>query len=170
MPLAPVAASVLICTYNRASLLRETLESLAGVRSVRSWEVVIVDNNSTDDTRTVVEEMAVTFPAPLLYVFEPRQGKSHALNTGLDVCRGQVIVFTDDDVHVAPDWVDAACEALEGERGPAYAGGPVRPLWGAVPPRWLDQTRGDLWGTLAILDYGAESFIFEDRNKVPLGA
>src|SRR5687767_3303766 len=160
MPLAPVAASVLICTYNRASLLRETLESLAGVKSARAWEVVIVDNNSTDDTRTVVEEMAVTFPAPLLYVFEPRQGKSHALNTGLDVCRGQVIVFTDDDVHVAPAWADAACASLAGQRWPAHAAGAVRPSGGAGPTRWLDQTRGDLWGTLPSLDYRAESFIF----------
>jgi glycosyltransferase involved in cell wall biosynthesis len=164
-----LSATVLICTYNRARLLRETLESLRHVRSARPWDVIVVDNNSTDDTREVVEEAAATFPVPLLYVFEPRQGKSHALNTGLDATSAAVILFTDDDVRVEPDWVDAACDALCDD-GVQYCGGPVRPIWGAAPPRWLDQRRGDLWGTLAILDYGPEPFLFEERLKVPLGA
>jgi glucosyl-dolichyl phosphate glucuronosyltransferase len=170
MSVAPVAASVLICTYNRANLLRETLDSLAAMRSPRTWEVVIVDNNSTDGTRQVVAEMAPIFPVPLLYIFEGRQGKSHALNTGIEVCRGGIILFTDDDVRVPSNWIDAACDALGDDSAADYAGGPVRPIWGATPPRWLDQTRGDLWGTLAILDYGPEAFVFEQRNKVPLGA
>jgi glycosyltransferase involved in cell wall biosynthesis len=165
-----VAASVLICTYNRARLLQETLESLAATTARVPWEVVVVDNNSTDQTRQVVESMAGGFPVPLVYAFEGRQGKSHALNTGMDICRGAVIAFTDDDVRVAPGWVDAACDALTADSRAEYAGGPVRPIWGAKPPRWLDRTRGDLWGTLAILDYGAEPFVFEERNKVPLGA
>ena len=166
----PISATVLICTYNRARLLAETLQSLRNVRTSRTWDVIVVDNNSTDDTRDVVEQAAVAFPVPLLYVFEPRQGKSHALNNGLDCAAGDAILFTDDDVRVSPNWVDAACEALEEDDGVLYCGGPVRPIWGATPPRWLDQERGDIWGTLAILDYGAEPFIFEARQKVPLGA
>src|SRR5688500_7601763 len=67
----PLSASVLICTYDRDELLRQTLVSLAAMTSVRAWEVVIVDNNSTDDTRSVVERMVGSFPVPLQYVFEP---------------------------------------------------------------------------------------------------
>jgi glycosyltransferase involved in cell wall biosynthesis len=164
------SATILICTYNRAALLGETLASLRAVRSAHPWDVIVVDNNSVDDTREVVEEAAVGFPVPLLYVFEARQGKSYALNTGIDAAAGDVLLFTDDDVRVDPGWVEAACEALDPDRGVLYCGGPVRPIWGAAPPRWLDQQRGDLWGTLAILDYGGDPFIFEERRKVPLGA
>jgi glycosyltransferase involved in cell wall biosynthesis len=166
----PLSASVLICTFNRDELLRETLDSLRSVAAARPWSVVVVDNNSTDRTREVVADMAGSFPVPLAYVFEPRQGKSYALNTGLDRCDGDIVLFTDDDVRVSPTWLDAACEALEEQEDLDYTGGPVRPLWGGAPPPWLDRTRGDLWGTLAILDYGATPFVFEERRKVPLGA
>ena len=166
----PLSATVLICSYNRASLLRDTLESLRQIRSARRWDIVVVDNNSTDETKQVVTQLAPFFPVPLLYLFEPRQGKSYALNTGLERSRGEVLVFTDDDVRVVPRWLDEACASLDVDPGLDYTGGPVRPLWGAPPPAWLDQTRSDLWGTLAILDYGTSPFIFEARWRVPVGA
>ena len=164
-----LSASVLICTYNRAALLQDTLESLRRLRTLRRWDIVVVDNNSTDDTRQIVESFADTIDVPVDYVFEPRQGKSHALNTGLTRAHGDVIAFTDDDVQVGPSWLDEACGALERSNSLDYTGGPVRPLWGGTPPDWLDQTRGDLWGTLAIVDYGREPFIFEHKQRVPLG-
>ena len=75
----PFDATVLICTYNRAVLLGETLDSLAHSRAASiSWNVIIVDNNSSDETRDVVTRRIATYPVPLVYVFEPRQGKSHA--------------------------------------------------------------------------------------------
>ena len=78
--MATLDASVLICTFNRAALLGEALDSLAEIASSRRWEVLIVDNNSSDETRSTVERRQATFPAPLRYVFEPEQGKSRALN------------------------------------------------------------------------------------------
>lgn len=164
------SASVLICTYNRADLLRETLESLRETQTSRIWDIVVVDNNSCDGTRAVVETFAGTAPVHVLYLFEARQGKSHALNTGLASSRGDIVVFTDDDVRVGPTWLDQACDALDRDASLDYTGGPVRPLWEVEPPRWFDRTRGDLWGTLAILDYGPASFVFEERQRVPLGA
>ncbi len=164
------SATVLICTYNRADLLAETLESLRSIRTTRAWDVLVVDNNSTDLTRAVVEARMPGFPVPLAYILEPRQGKSYALNTGLARAAGDIIVFTDDDVRVTTMWVEAACGPLDGIAPPEYTGGPVKPIWGSPAPAWLDQTRPDLWGTLAILDYGRETFWFEDRRKVPLGA
>jgi glycosyltransferase involved in cell wall biosynthesis len=167
---SPLAATVLICTYNRAERLRETLQSLRVQASHRPWDVVVVDNNSTDETHAVIAELAPTFPVRVSYLFEPRQGKSYALNTGLLHTSGDAVLFTDDDVVVAEGWLDAACAPLEEEAELSYTGGPVRPLWDAPPPAWFDHDRQDLWGTLAILDYGAEPFIFEARQRVPVGA
>ena len=78
-------ATVLIATYNRAGLLDETLSSLRAlhVKAGRLWDVIVVDNNSTDDTRAVIERQAGDFPVPLRYLFEARQGRSSALNAGI---------------------------------------------------------------------------------------
>ena len=164
-------ATVLICTYNRADLLAETLDSLALSRtSGLSWNVIVVDNNSIDATHAVVASRMPTYPAPLRYVFEDRQGKSNALNTGLAETDAAIVVFTDDDVRVSEGWLEAACRPMLDDPLIDYTGGPVLPLWETPCPRWLDRTRSDLWGTLAILDYGADPFLFEERRRIPLGA
>jgi glucosyl-dolichyl phosphate glucuronosyltransferase len=167
------AATVLVATYNRARFLDRTLESIQDLRVTpgRSWDVVVVDNNSTDETRAVVERHARTFPVALRYLFEARQGRSSALNAGIAAASGGIIAMTDDDVRVEAQWLDAACDALEAAAATiVYAGGPVRPMWEAPPPPWLDLTRGDLWGTIAIQDHGDDAFVYEDARKVPLGA
>ena len=166
-------ATVLIATYNRCALLDETLQSLRGLRlrSERSWDAIVVDNNSTDATRAVVERHARDFPVPLRYVFEARQGRSSALNTGIATTGATIVAMTDDDVRVDPGWLEAACDALlTGPAELAYAGGPVVPIWESAPPPWLDLTRGDLWGTIAIQDHGDRGFVYEDARRVPLGA
>ena len=169
MPPSRLSASVVICTYNRSGWLDTTLRSLSRSVTDRTWDIVVVDNNSTDDTKSVVDRHTAVSAVPVTYLFEPRQGKSNALNTGMARAAGHVFVFTDDDVEVDPGWLDAACDALEQEHGIDYVGGPVEPMWEAPPPRWFDARRSDLWGTLAILDYGPASFVFEDRQRVPLG-
>ena len=70
-----------------------------------SWNVLVVDNNSSDSTRDVVLSRAGRFPVPLSYLFEGRQGKSNALNTGMSAAQARIIVFTDDDVDVGRDWI-----------------------------------------------------------------
>jgi glycosyltransferase involved in cell wall biosynthesis len=166
-------ATVLIATYNRARLLDDTLDSIRRMRvnPARRWEAIVVDNNSSDDTRAVIERHARDFPVPLHYLFEARQGRSSALNTGIQAAKGSVIAFTDDDVVVCEGWLDSACDALAGpDRRLAYAGGPVHPIWEAPPPSWLDVEHGDLWGTIAIQDHGPQQFVYEEQRKVPLGA
>jgi glucosyl-dolichyl phosphate glucuronosyltransferase len=166
-------ATVLIATYNRADLLDETLQYLARMRVSPHlrWETIVVDNNSTDQTRTVVEAHIRAFPVPLRYLFEAVQGRSSALNCGIQAAQGRVLAFTDDDVRVADGWLDAAVKSLSvGDNSIVYAGGPVRPLWEVTPPTWFDLERGDLWGTIAIQDHGSEPFIYEQKRKVPLGA
>jgi glycosyltransferase involved in cell wall biosynthesis len=159
--------TVLIATYNRAALLGDTLDVLAQSHppGSRSWEVVVIDNNSRDRTREVVQSRQASFPVPLRYLFEARPGRSAALNAAHRATTAPLILYTDDDVQVAPRWLSSGAEALA--EGWDYVGGPVDPLWEAPRPDWLD-TR--LHGTIAILDYGISRFVFEDRRRVPLGA
>ena len=166
-----VTATVLICTYNRADRLAETLASLARSRDVPGpWDVLVVDNNSSDRTAKVVADAAAAFPVPLRYLHEPRQGKSHALNTGLAHVTADIVAFTDDDVRVSEEWLRAAMQVMAERPDVAYVGGPVRPIWGAPPPAWFPPANGNLWGTVAILDYGPAPFEYEAARRVPIGA
>jgi glycosyltransferase involved in cell wall biosynthesis len=158
--------SVVIATYNRAGDVRDTLASLAGLRPRGDWEVIVVDNNSTDDTRPVVESAAPTFPVPLRYVFEREQGRSPALNAGIRLAQGDIIVTTDDDVRVESDWLDRAREGLDRLEAD-YVGGRVLPIWGGPRPAWLPNHGGKHWAVIALLDYGPAPLEFGSR--VPLG-
>jgi glucosyl-dolichyl phosphate glucuronosyltransferase len=159
--------SIVIPTYNRASDLRETLGSLANLRPTGSWEVIVVDNNSRDSTREVVAEAALTFPVALRYLFEGEQGRSAALNAGIQAASGEIILCTDDDVRVADDWVNRAAEALD-KFNCTYVGGKVLPMWNGPQPRWLPARGAQHYArVLAILDYGPDPIEFGKR--VPLG-
>ena len=131
--------------------------------------MIVVDNNSTDETAAVVRQAARQYPVPLRYVFEQQQGRSCALNAGVAATDAPIVAFTDDDVQVSPGWLSAVCDALCQDPTIDYTGGPVLPIWEAPPPAWFDASGRVLWGTLAILDYGPESFVFEDCRLVPLG-
>lgn len=162
--------TVLVCTFNRSADLAATLDSLKRLEldPPRTWEMIVVDNNSTDDTRDVVVHRAREFPVPLRYLFEPVQGKSNALNSGLRAARGRFIAFTDDDVRVPSDWLMKSIAPLLANPDFAYTGGPVRPVWGGRKPSWLDE-RGRMGGTIAVKDHGTEPFIFEEERTIPLG-
>jgi glycosyltransferase involved in cell wall biosynthesis len=133
-----MAVTVILCTYNRCNSLARTLESLAAstLPEDTEWKVLVVDNNSSDQTRTVVEDFCQRYPGRFHYLFEPRQGKSHALNSGIREARGDILAFVDDDVSVEPSWLDDLTSVLhDGEW--AGAGGRVLPARSFVPPRWL---------------------------------
>ena len=161
-------ATVLIATFNRAALLGETLESLAAMRVPPgiAWDVIVIDNNSTDATRAAVESRQPGFPVPLHYLFEPRQGRSSALNAGIARAGGRVLAFTDDDVRVDSDWLDRAGNALDA-LDCDYVGGRVLPIWGGPRPAWLPNHGGKHWAVIALLDYGNTPLEFGAR--VPLG-
>jgi glycosyltransferase involved in cell wall biosynthesis len=158
--------SIVIATYNRAADLRDTLDSLAGLQPDGPWEVIVVDNNSPDDTRAVVEAAVATFPVDLRYVFEKQQGRSPALNAGIRAARGEIVATTDDDVRVPPDWLNRAAEGLE-QLQCDYVGGRVLPIWGGPKPAWIPDHGGRQWAVIALLDYGPEPIAFGTR--VPLG-
>src|SRR5688500_3828860 len=133
--------SIVIATHNRAGELRRTLSSLAAIVTSHAWEVIVVDNNSTDETRAVVEGAAASFPAPLRYAVAATPGRSAALNTGTRLARGEIIVTTDDDVRVDPDCLDCAGRELDRLQCD-YIGGRVLPIWGGPRPSWLTNHPG----------------------------
>ena len=151
--------SVIIPTYNRSGELEKTLQSLAGVSSIERSEVIIIDNNSSDDTREVVARLQGTFPGGLVYLFEGEQGKPAALNTGIAAATGDVLAFTDDDHRFEPDWLEAAASGLTG-LGCDYVGGKILPLWGARQPAWLSTGSGRHRAVIGMADYGPEPFEF----------
>jgi len=96
--------TVILCTHNRCQSLATALRSVAASLLPPSveWEVLVVDNNSCDQTREIVEEFCRQYPTRFCYLFEPKKGKSEALETGLRAARGDIVAFMDDDVRVEP--------------------------------------------------------------------
>jgi glycosyltransferase involved in cell wall biosynthesis len=143
--------SVVISTYNRAAVLRRAIQSLLEQDLDPSrYEIVVVDNNSTDHTRQVVRSFSGSAP-DVLYVFEPRQGTSYGRNTGIFTASAPVIAFTDDDVRVPKNWASTILTVLAEHPEAACIGGKVLPNWTRPWPSWLTREH---WGPLALLDYG----------------
>lgn len=130
--------SVVICTFNRMSGLGAVLDDLAAQRGIPDpgWEVLVVDNNSSDGTRMEVERRIALGVLPLRYVFEGTQGKSHALNRGIAEARGSILVFTDDDVRIPPEWLAEIIRPFDDPTCMGVAGA-VEPEWPGPPPRWV---------------------------------
>ena len=149
--------SVNICTYNRCRMLREALESVLSqrVHDGGRYEVIVVDNNSTDETRQVVESFIARGHANLRYVFEGRQGLSYARNAAVSAARSPILAFTDDDVRVKPDWVATIKRTLDDHPEVDCVGGKVLPRWTFAPPSWLTREH---WAPLALVDYGDQPF------------
>jgi glycosyltransferase involved in cell wall biosynthesis len=137
MPELP-QASVIVCTRNRAPTLVRAAEALLALDYPRDrWELVVVDNGSTDATAQVVAELAAAQPGLVRIVNEPRAGLSIARNTGFHAARGEVIAFADDDAFPTVGWLRALVEALLAE-GALVAGGPVEPAFEGELPAWFD--------------------------------
>ena len=145
--------SAVVCTYNRSESLRDTLRALIQQMPPEDGplEILVVDNNSTDRTKQVIEEVAGHSEWPIRYLFEARQGKSHALNAALQEVRGKIVAFTDDDVIPDRSWIQALQKAFQTHQADCV-GGKILPLWAQPPPDWLSGY--SLWGVLALLDRG----------------
>src|SRR5579862_4694998 len=139
--MSPPAVSVVICTYNRAELLRNTLQTLLELEVPPDveWELILVDNNSTDETKPIVEAFATRLSRPVQYVVERTPGKSYALNTGVLASRGEILAFIDDDVLVDSGWLKALWRAFE-ETDCTGVGGRIRAGWTTAKPPWYSAT------------------------------
>jgi glycosyltransferase involved in cell wall biosynthesis len=116
------------------------------------WEIIIVDNNSADRTKDVIEEFRARSGFNVVYAFEEKKGLSHARNCGIQAAQGEIIAFTDDDVIVDKDWLGSIEKTFE-ENDIACAGGKIVPFWEKSPPPWLKK---ELYGYIALLDFGDE--------------
>jgi glucosyl-dolichyl phosphate glucuronosyltransferase len=130
--------TVILCTFNRCRELSGVLNSLSESQLPASvdWEVLVVDNNSTDRTREVVDEFSRRFPGRFRYVFESKSGKSFALNTGISEARGEILAFVDDDVTVEPGWLNNLTARLKCCEW-AGSGGRTLPAHPYPSPRWM---------------------------------
>ena len=147
-----VDISVILCTYNRAGVVARALESLLtqDSASVR-YDVTVVDNNSTDETPSVIHAYRRRAPTALRSIFEPRQGVAYARNAGVVASRGRIIAFTDDDVRVTPNWIKSIKHAFDEHPETDVIGGKVLPEWTSERPRWLTNEH---WSPLALQDFG----------------
>jgi glycosyltransferase involved in cell wall biosynthesis len=143
--------SVVIPTYNRPADLELVIDALMRQETDGvSYEVIIVDNNSREDTRDAVNRaLARGTPVPLRYIREPRQGTSYARNTGVRIARSSLIAFLDDDGVPVPTWVREMKRAFDEHPDVDCIGARVRPVWSTPPPRWLTQAQ---WGPIAVQD------------------
>jgi glucosyl-dolichyl phosphate glucuronosyltransferase len=156
--------SVIICTYNRAESLRRTLQTCcdlvipAGV----TWELLVVDNNSNDHTKQVCESF--TGKLPIRYLFESRPGKSNALNRSIQEANSELLLFTDDDVELDKNWLQAYAEASTRHPTAAFFGGKVLPKWEGTPPRWAVENLAWL-DTNVHIDRGEQELPITDLMK-----
>lgn len=162
-----VKITVILCTYNRRQSLSRALESTLALRLPEpdDWELLVIDNNSSDDTRSVAETFCRRQPGRFHYFFEPEQGKSHALNTGIRNARGDVLAFMDDDVEVDSKWLARLVAPLKNDEW-AGTGGRILPGNGFVRAAWMDMNRPAGLAPLAIFDLGAEA---HELKEAPFG-
>lgn len=163
--------SVIVSTYNRAASLRETLETLDAQITAPSlhWELLVVDTNSSDGTREVIENFARTARIPVRQLFLQRHGLSHGRNEGIACSQGAIVAFTDDDVSLPTEWVRNIA-AVMGEVETDILGGRILPDWQYPPPRWLAMRTG-LHDALTIMDHDQFAWVVKaDQRPTVWGA
>ena len=165
--------SVVVCTRNRAEPLRRLLTSMAEMQTPPglNWELVVVDNGSTDRTR----EVAASFSdrLPIVYTAEQKAGLSNARNHGVSVARGRYLCWTDDDVTVDRDWLSAYVAAFREHPEAAIFGGRIVPVLEGPTPKWFARysSRWPLTGLVASREFGDEPRPIDFRRDViPWGA
>lgn len=157
--------SVVLATYNRAESLRITLESFSKLcfLAQSTVELLVVDNNSKDSTCEVVQKFAARVEFPVRYIFEKKQGRSAALNSGIVQANGEIVVFTDDDVVFHREWLSNLKRAFDSYDCAAVAGR-VIPQWNHAKPNWLEME-----GQFAVVHFDLGDELREVRIP-PLGA
>jgi glycosyltransferase involved in cell wall biosynthesis len=161
-------ASVAICTYNRSDYLRKTLSALNSIEldNDDDFEIIIVDNNSVDDTRSIAVEFIKTSNLPSKYIFEEKQGLSYARNSAINSSDAEVLAFLDDDAIPQKDWLKELLRVYK-EYPAACVGGRINLAWEAPQPLWFSDK---LYYFLSYLNYGDTTVELTSRKDVPFGA
>jgi glycosyltransferase involved in cell wall biosynthesis len=161
--------SIGVCTWNRCELLRVGLEAMThlAIPTGVTWEVLVVNNNCTDATDSVVRSFEGRLP--IRGLFEATPGKSNALNKVIREATGECILWTDDDTRVDEGWVAAYCRAFERWPAAVVFGGAVDPWFEDSPPAWLSRVMDRIGSAYALRDFGTEPVSLAD-DVVPFGA
>lgn len=161
-------ASVIICTYNRCHNLPECLAALEHQENIQNftWEVVLVDNNSSDGTQAWTAEYAKHTPLTLHYAFCPEQGLSCARNRGIQVARGQYLLFIDDDIRVSPRWLTSIVETFKTHNCDAVGGRIHLSVSLAELPKWINP---EMYGFLGYRDFGDKTYRLDGFREFPFG-
>lgn len=167
----PLDLSVVICTYNGEHRLPDVLKGLLWQMAVQplAWEVIVVDNNSTDGTAAVVEAFRPQWPRhiPLRYAFEPQQGASFARQHALHIARSSLVGFLDDDNVPGPLWVSMAHRFGQTHPAAGVYGSRIRGDFEASPPPHFER----IAALLALTERGSAPLIYRPQQKVlPPGA
>ena len=158
--------SVVICTYNRALYLPGALESLYNQQiSKEQYEVIVVNNNSLDNTETVCNEFISTHQdAHFIYLNEPIQGASYARNTGASIAQSPLLCFMDDDAIAHPNYLSLIIDFFKNHPDAGGLGGRIIPKYIPSEPKWMSHFVSSLVGNF---DYSKEICVFSP-NKYPL--
>lgn len=153
--------SVVICTYNNADSLKITIDQLMGqsLKAPQLFEFIVVDNNSKDHTNNIVKSYR-SEKTPYHSIFEPRQGLSHARNTGVAAAKGEYILFTDDDAELHPDWLESYLSKIRSTHADCIFGR-ISVIWDQPKPWWYDDRYS---GFFAVINYGDKKFIAADKK------
>src|SRR3989338_913814 len=157
-----VDISVIICTRNRCESLKETLESLLRQEHTGQcvYEVIVVDNNSTDRTKETLDAFVHKFNGRLRHVFEPSTGISFARNKGIREAGGTIVAFTDDDCVIDPQWIHAIHTCAR-ETDFDALGGKILPVYPPDTPPWIQANADLLCGPIVFHDYGDETNLYQ---------
>ncbi|NOR80855.1 MAG: glycosyltransferase [Methyloprofundus sp.] len=159
--------SIIVSTYNRAHNLPDCVQHMAAQKNTEhfQWEVIIVDNNSTDDTKIVTEKLQQQYPINIRYLFEKNQGLSYARNCGIRESEAEFVIFTDDDIRVTPIWLASIYNRFISEKCDAV-GGRIHVESPEAFPKWLTP---ELHGFLGHMDFGDQAFQMNGRDEFPYG-
>jgi len=161
--------SIIIASFNRCKSIKDTLDSILKQQSDGNfdYECIVVDNNSKDSTKEILESCIPKFNGKLKYLFESRQGKSFALNLAIKEAKGEIIIFTDDDVIVDKSWLNNFFLTFEKNNCDAVCGR-IMPLFNGFTPNWVKKNIDLLYGApgpIIIYDYGIDTYKY-NRNKM----
>lgn len=127
--------SVVFSTKNGSSRLKRTLSSFCKQDYEKEWELLIVDNGSTDDSCKIIEQFSEDLPIRLLHQAKP--GKNCALNLAIEHVKGEIIVFTDDDVRAEVNWLSQIEQELNSQGDFDIFGGAIEAEWEVEPQKWI---------------------------------
>ncbi len=161
--------TVAICTWNRCELLRQTLDKMTklSIPANVEWELLVINNNSTDATDDVIDSFSGQLPCRRL--FEPEAGISNARNLAVHEASGDYILWTDDDVLVDDNWLAEYRAAFQKHQEAAIFGGPAEPWFEGEAPEWLLKVISQVSGAYAIRDLGETAIEFTAKT-IPYGA